>query len=653
MKSKILKKVTTSIFCACLCLTAGVALFACNESPKLEKIEVNTQSATVKFETNQQFTTDGLVVTATYSDKKTKDVTEYEAQAKLGEDTVVEVGETFTVEGAYTVTVTYEDKTATYDVNVGTPKAELTAGFENNVKTTTKYLATELYEKSATLEKTNEAYTVKDLEKEVTGLKFYVEAATLENFTKVTSLTIGEQLFHEDFYTSFSIGNNRFIIDRVWYAENDKLYVAAPVLSAELSLNGTFKVNNVAVAHSVELATTGELTNVTTEEPNTIDNEEEFDPEISLVTVADPSKPFYFHFNGGNADDYVFTKLLSQYYVEEKEDFVDYVQYGVSKVDGIGKFGLIIEWGKKAEEIYDSLNGATWTYSIFVTPNAGEAKTTVYTTDIDITVAEPALTDTENFLTDLNGAINNLVTNVYQNSASLTQQIYTVETLKQQGDQFANAQFYVSAGKFVYYSDEIESVTIGTTTYGKEDKVIVSIGHNHFIEDVAWYVGEDRTLYIAAPVAKVEFALDEDETFTINGKDFWYSTEAHPLDTAEDVTGVITSEPNAASQGVDRWDITLKDTQTPFYFDFGAEAPTNVVSKTIKHCPDGSTKVQYGITPLEEDNRYGVYFCYGDSIEDIYDTLNDQDWEVSFVTNGDTYEDDLAYSAKLHLTLEK
>lgn len=649
MKSKLLKKVTTSIFCACLCLTAGVALFACNESPKLEKIEVNTQDATVKFETGQEFTTEGLVVTATYSDKNTKDVTEYKAEAKLDEDTVVNVGETFTVEGAYTVTVTYEQKTATYDVQVVTPKAELTAGFENNVKATTKYLATELYAKSATLTK-SEPYTVDDLKKEVTGLKFYEEVATLKNFDKVTSVTIGGQIFSEDFITSFSIGHNKFIQDKVWYVDaENKLFVAAPVLSAELSLDSTFKVNDVAVSHRVEIATTGELTSVTTEEPNTIDDE--FDPEISLITVADPSKPFYFHFDGSNTDDYVFTKLLSEYYVEEKEDFVQYVQYGLSTVDGAGKFGLIIEWGKTAEEIYDSLNGATWNYSIFVTPNEGEAKTTVYTTDIDITVAEPALTDTENFLTDLNSAIDNLITNVYQNSASLQDQIYTFDNLKKQGEQFTNAQFYVAAGKLAYFSNEIESVTIGATTYGKEDKVLVSIGHNHFIEDVAWYVGEDKTLYIAAPVIKVEYALNEDDIFMINGKDCYFA-DAYPIG-AEEITGVTTSQPNTASQGDDCWNVTLKETTTPFYFDFGAEGPTNVVCKTVKHCPDGSTKVQYGITPLEENNKFGCYFCYGDSIEGIYNVLNGQDWEISIVTNGSEYDSDSAYSAKLHFTLEK
>lgn len=80
----------------------------------VESIAVNTTAAKTKFYTyngvGSDFTSDGIKVTATYSDKTTREISEYTVDSSAFKSTQA---------GTYTITVKYSDTiTATYDVEV-------------------------------------------------------------------------------------------------------------------------------------------------------------------------------------------------------------------------------------------------------------------------------------------------------------------------------------------------------------------------------------------------------------------------------------------------------------------------------------------------------------------------------------------------------
>ena len=80
----------------------------------VESIAVNTTAAKTKFYTyngvGSDFTSDGIKVTATYSDKTTREISEYTVDSSAFKSTQA---------GSYTITVKYSDTiTATYDVKV-------------------------------------------------------------------------------------------------------------------------------------------------------------------------------------------------------------------------------------------------------------------------------------------------------------------------------------------------------------------------------------------------------------------------------------------------------------------------------------------------------------------------------------------------------
>ncbi|MCR5308709.1 MAG: bacterial Ig-like domain-containing protein [Bacilli bacterium] len=89
----------------------------------LSSIAINTDNVKKEYKHNEAFSTDGLVVTATYSDGSTANVTNYTTNPINGAtlDTV----------GNKTIAVTYEGKTKTYDINVVAVLVDISADSTN------------------------------------------------------------------------------------------------------------------------------------------------------------------------------------------------------------------------------------------------------------------------------------------------------------------------------------------------------------------------------------------------------------------------------------------------------------------------------------------------------------------------------------------
>ncbi len=117
-----LSKIFTAAACAVIGTAMAVSLAACNETPEepaktLTSISLQTSGVTTTFTVGDQFTAEGLQVTAKYSDDSEKIVTEYTVKAYQG-DTIVNLNEEFTVAGQYSAEVTYEGKEASYSLTV-------------------------------------------------------------------------------------------------------------------------------------------------------------------------------------------------------------------------------------------------------------------------------------------------------------------------------------------------------------------------------------------------------------------------------------------------------------------------------------------------------------------------------------------------------
>ena len=120
-KSNVWKHRLLSLFCATSLLFAGTSILSCSDdddddddSPAvtLSSIAVNTENAAISYKIGDTFSTAGIVVTATYSDETTKDVT---TSAEFSTPDM-------SAEGTPEVTVSYTEgsvtKTATFTIKV-------------------------------------------------------------------------------------------------------------------------------------------------------------------------------------------------------------------------------------------------------------------------------------------------------------------------------------------------------------------------------------------------------------------------------------------------------------------------------------------------------------------------------------------------------
>ena len=120
-KSNIWKHRLLSLLCATSLIFAGTSILSCSDdddddddSPAvtLSSIAVNTEKATTSYKIGDTFSTDGITVTATYTDETTKDVT---SSAKFSTPDMY-------AEGTPDVTVSYTEgsvtKTATFSISV-------------------------------------------------------------------------------------------------------------------------------------------------------------------------------------------------------------------------------------------------------------------------------------------------------------------------------------------------------------------------------------------------------------------------------------------------------------------------------------------------------------------------------------------------------
>ena len=87
-------------------------------------------------------------------------------------------------------------------------------------------------------------YTVSEAMEEIPAFTdYYVLVGTVSNAEDLTSVGFGTVVYEKNETIPLSVGNNKFIEDKVYYYEDNKLYMAAPVVLVESAGQDTIKLN--------------------------------------------------------------------------------------------------------------------------------------------------------------------------------------------------------------------------------------------------------------------------------------------------------------------------------------------------------------------------------------------------------------------------
>lgn len=120
-------------------------------------------------------------------------------------------------------------------------------------------------------------YSVDLLRQSNPNFQYYVEIGTVNDFDDIDSITLGGITMLDDEEFSLSVGNNAFIKDECFKEDDDRLYIAAPIIAFEAANNTQIKINNISF--NFNLLTPATKTNFTSITGN--------DANITVEKVSD------------------------------------------------------------------------------------------------------------------------------------------------------------------------------------------------------------------------------------------------------------------------------------------------------------------------------------------------------------------------------
>ncbi|MBQ8748855.1 MAG: hypothetical protein IJZ29_00080 [Clostridia bacterium] len=171
------------------------------------------------------------------------------------------------------------------------PTLKVNQNVATNTQTIISNLSQNIYNaQSITQNQSKNNYTVSEIQALFTGFEYYVEIGTVENIDDIDSITLGGTKFEDDETFKLSIGNGNYIVDECFYEDNNKIFVAAPIIAFEEINNTEIKINNNKFNFDLDVvATPASFTNVTS--------------TASDISVASASNGFNVTFNGNVAFD--------------------------------------------------------------------------------------------------------------------------------------------------------------------------------------------------------------------------------------------------------------------------------------------------------------------------------------------------------------
>ena len=122
-------------------------------------------------------------------------------------------------------------------------KFEVSSNVKTNTNAVINNLVENVYNNATDLGKKT-TYSVAQVQEKIDGFTYYVELGTMSNIDQVNSISFGNLTFKADQTFYLSIGNSNQLLDKIFYVQDNKLYVAAPVVAFEAVENAKIKINN-------------------------------------------------------------------------------------------------------------------------------------------------------------------------------------------------------------------------------------------------------------------------------------------------------------------------------------------------------------------------------------------------------------------------
>ena len=235
----------------------------------------------------------------------------------------------------------------------------------SNVKATTIEIIDDFFERvynNSSVLGTKTTYSVEQIQNKVADFEYYVEVGTIKDINEVKSISLNDTSFTENQTFYLSIGNANQLLDKVYYVEESKLYVAAPVVAFETVDNAKIKINNNEF--NFDLDVTIDQINLTNVAFNTGANNtasKVSDTEYDL-TIKSGTEYAGLYYNGASTSDTIITKrmlngVLSGYGIVNP----------VNGSNGACSYFYPVGWVENPADInYEKFDGATFDYSLYI-----------------------------------------------------------------------------------------------------------------------------------------------------------------------------------------------------------------------------------------------------------------------------------------------
>ena len=241
-------------------------------------------------------------------------------------------------------------------------KFEVSRDVKTNTDAVINNLVENVYNNTTDLG-TKTTYSAAEVQEKIDGFTYYVELGTMSNIDDVKSISFGNLTFNADQTFNLSIGNSNQLLDKIFYVQDNKLYVAAPVVAFEAVENAKIKINDNEFNFDLDTtATSINLTNVAFNSNSSSKAEKVSDTEYTL-NIRSGKEYAGLYYEGATADDVIITKRLLN------GEFNGYgMVQPVQGSDGYCSYLYAVGWVEDFNQVnVDKFDGAVYDYSIYIT----------------------------------------------------------------------------------------------------------------------------------------------------------------------------------------------------------------------------------------------------------------------------------------------
>lgn len=246
-------------------------------------------------------------------------------------------------------------------------KFELAQGASNHIETIISDLEVNIYNSSQLGSSTK--YRVEEIKAIDNDFVYYVNIGTVKNIEDVETVAFGDESFSKDQIFDLSIGNSNFISDKCFFEEDNKLYIAAPIVAFETVNNAKIKINNNEFDFNFnKTANVLEFTNVEFSSGSTNTLAKNNDGSYNLQ-FKDANSYLNLYYDNASANDVVLTKKRVSN--SGNENINEKVSYGLTKVESTtGNPLAFYPIGYSINALTDAhktaYDGAVMTYEVYV-----------------------------------------------------------------------------------------------------------------------------------------------------------------------------------------------------------------------------------------------------------------------------------------------